>query len=167
MTKKNKRIEQGIDQNAIQAMSTDIFTDAIYSFATDLLKELCADDNIQDLDRAIASVNAVTKRITLDGIKLRKANIVRRTNARKQSVDDTPTIAKEDIKWRKYRKNKKLEYTTDVSVNGKYILKKRKEDIVVGLITEEQLEDDEDDGEYKMTSKEKEKVFTMGFIPNV
>jgi hypothetical protein len=169
MTKKiSKRIEQGVDRDTMHDMSSDILTDAIYSFTTDLLRELYADDNIQDLDRAIASVNAVTRKVALDGIKLRKANIVRRTNARKQSIDDTPTIAKKDIKWKKYRKNKKLEYTTDVDVNGKYMLKKRKEDTVVGLLTKEQLDDEsEDDGEYKMTSKEKEKVFTMGYIPSV
>jgi len=168
MTKKtNKQIEKGVDENIIRDMSSDLFTDAIYSFATDLLKELYADDNIQDVDRAIATVNTVAKGISLNGMKLRKANIERRANARKQSVDETPVI-KEDVRWKKYRKDKKLEYTLDISINGKHPLKKRKEDVVVGLLTEEQLDDEfEDDGKYKMSSKEKEKVFTMGFIPDV
>jgi len=169
MTKKSsKRIKQGIDGDAIRDMSSDLLTDAIYSFATDLLKELYADDNVQDLDRAIATVNTITKGISLNGIKLRKANIERRTNARKQSIDDTPIIAKEDVRWKKYRKDKKLEYTTDITINGKHPLKRRKEDAVVGLLTEEQLDEEyEDVGKYKMSSKEKEQIFTMGFIPDV
>ena len=143
-----------------------MFTDAIYSFATDLLKELYADDNIQDVDRAIATVNSVAKGISLNGMKLRKANIERRTNARKEDVE--VPIVKEDVRWIKYRKDKKLEYTRDITINNKHPLKKRKEDVVVGLLTEEQLDDEfEDDGKYKMSSKEKDKVFTMGFVPDV
>jgi hypothetical protein len=163
MTKKGKT---KVDSSTIRDVSTDLFTDIIYSFATDLLKELNADGNIQDVDRAIETVNNVTKGISLNGIKLRKANIERRTNARKQNVDDTPVIDKEDVKWRKYPGDKKLEYTTDISINGKYLLKKRKQDVVVGLLTEDQL-DGSHDGEYRMTSKEKEKVFTMGFVLDV
>ncbi|KAF9390686.1 hypothetical protein CPB97_008649 [Podila verticillata] len=165
--KSNKRIDKGVDTNAIRDMSSDLFTDVIYSFATDLLKGLCEDDNIQDLDRAIATVNSVTKNISLNGIKLRKASIERRTKAKKEGVtDDDGLVEKEDVEWKKYPKNKKLEYTTDICINGKYPLKKRKEDVVVGLLTEDQLDDDyEDNGKYKMSSKEKEKIFTMGFVP--
>lgn len=167
MAKKiNKRIEQGVDGNNVRNMSSDLLADIIHSFATDLLKGLYKDGNIQDVERAIATVNAVTKEISLDGIKLRKANIERRTNARKQSIDDTPTVVKEDVRWKKYRGDKKLEYTTDININNKYPLKKRKEDVVVGLLTEDQL-DGEHDIKYKMSSKEKEKLFMMGFVPDV
>ncbi len=70
--------------------------------------------------------------------------------------------------WKKYSKDRKLEYTTDICINEKFPLKKRKEDVVVGLLTYDQLHDDyEDEGKYKMSSKEKEKIFTMGFIPDV
>lgn len=157
-----------IDKGNIRDLSSDLFADIIHSFATDLLKELYADSNIQDLDRAITTVNSVTKNISLNGIKLRKANIERRTKARKESMnDDNGIVDKEDVQWRKYRKDKKLEYTVDICINGKYPLKKRKEDVVVGLLTEDQLDDDyEDRGKYKMSSKEKEKVFTMGFVPD-
>lgn len=156
-----------IDKDNIRNLSTDLFADVIHSFATDLLKELYADSNIQDLDRAITTVNSVTKNISLNGIKLRKANIERRTKARKESMnDDNGVVEKEDVEWKKYRKNKKLEYTTDICINGKYPLKKRKEDVIVGLLTEDQLDDDyKDKGKYKMSSKEKEKIFTMGFVP--
>lgn len=167
--KPNKRIEKGVDSDVVRDVSSDLFADIIYSFATDLLKELYKDDNIQDIDRAIATVNSVSKTISLNGIKLRKANIERRTKARKESVtDDDGVVEKEDVKWKKYRKDKKLEYTTDICINGKYPLKKRKEDVVVGLLTDEQLDDEfEDEGKYKMSSKEKEKIFTMGFVPDV
>lgn len=166
MTKKDKKIDKGVNSSIMRDVSTDLFADIIYSFATDLLKELNADGNIQDVDRAIETVNNVTKNISLNGIKLRKANIERRTNARKQNVDDTPVIDKEDVKWKKYPGDKKLEYTTDISINNKYPLKKRKQDVVVGLLTEDQL-DGSHDGEYRMTSKEKEKIFTMGFVLDV
>ncbi|KAG0201753.1 hypothetical protein BGX28_005528 [Mortierella sp. GBA30] len=167
--KSTKRIDKGVDNDAIRDMSSDLFADIIYSFATDLLKELYADGNIQDVDRAIATVNTVTKSIALNGVKLRKANIERRTKAKKESViDDSGVVEKEDVKWKKYRKDKKLEYTMDICINGKHPLKKRKEDVVVGLLTEEQLSDDyEDNGKYKMSSKEKEQMFTMGFVPDV
>jgi hypothetical protein len=165
--KTNKRIEKGINSEAMHDLSSDLFADLIYSFATDLLKELHADGNIQDVDRAIATVNSVTKGIALNGIKLRKASIERRTKAKKESTtDDDGVVEKEDVKWKKYRKNKRLEYTMDICINGKHPLKKRKEDVVVGLLTKDQLDDDYD-GEIKckMSSKEKEKIFTMGFIP--
>jgi hypothetical protein len=166
--KSKKQIDKGVDEDAIRNVSSDLFADIIHSFATDLLKELYADDNIQDIDKAIATVNSVTKNISLNGIKLRKANIERRTDARKKDKDDVPMVNKDDIKWKKYRKDKKLEYTTDINVHGKYPLKKRKEDVVVGLLTEDQLDDDyEDSGKYKMSSKEKERIFTMGFVPDV
>lgn len=165
--KTNKRIDKGINGDTMRDLSSDLFADLIYSFATDLLKELHEDGNIQDVDRAIATVNSVTKSISLNGVKLRKASIERRTKARKEdATDDDGVVEKEDIKWKKYRKNKRLEYTLDICINGKYPLKKRKEDVVVGLLTKDQLDDDYD-GEikYKMTSKEKEKIFTMGFVP--
>ncbi|KAG0094118.1 hypothetical protein BGZ92_007643 [Podila epicladia] len=165
--KSNKRIDKGVDINVIRDMSSDLLTDVIYSFATDLLKGLCEDGNIQDLDRAVATVNSITKNISSNGIKLRKASIERRTKAKKEGVtDDDGSVEKEDVEWKKYPKNKKLEYTTDICINGKYPLKKRKEDVVVGLLTQDQLDDDyEDNGKYKMSSKEKEKIFTMGFVP--
>lgn len=151
MSKKNK-----IDKETTRNMASDILTDAIYSFTTDLLKELYEDGNLQDLERAIATVNNVTKSISRNGIKLRKANIERRTASRKDV--ENVEINKDDVEWTRYSKDKKLEYTTDIVVNGKYIIKKRKQDIVVGLL----MEDDEI--KYKLSSKEKEKIFGMGFV---
>jgi hypothetical protein len=149
---------KGVNKDHISNVASDLLADTIYSFATDLLRELHRDENVQDLDRAIATVNEVTKNISIGGLKLRKANVERRTRDRKEDV----VIEKEDVTWTKYPKDRKLEYTADIMVNNKYILKKRKQDVVVGLLTEEQLEGD-DDVVYKMSSKEKEKVFTMGF----
>jgi hypothetical protein len=161
-----KKISKGIRKETIQEVSTNLFTDAIYSFATDLLKELHKDNNIQDVDRAIATVNSVSKNISLNGIKLRKANIERRTKARKEGMsDDDGKVEKEDVKWKKCHHDKRLEFTYDICINGKYPLKKRKEDVVVGLVTKEQLDGD-DEIKYKMSSKEKEKIFTMGFVPD-
>jgi hypothetical protein len=167
--KTSKRIDKGVNTDTIRDISSDLFIDVIYSFATDLLKELYEDGNIQDVDRAIATTNLVTKNISMNGVRLRKANIERRTKARKEGVtDDDGLVEKEDVKWKKYPKNKKLEYTFDISINGKHPLKKRRENVVVGLLTSDQLDDDyEDDGKYKMSSKEKEKIFTMGFLPHV
>lgn len=166
MSKKaNKAIAKGLDRETIANVSSDLLTDAIYSFATDLLKELYEDDNLKDLDRAIAVVNAVTKDIASKGINLRKANIERRKRDKKDAIEEV-AIDKDDVKWTKYPKNKRLEVTMDFCINNKYPLKKRKEDVIVGLLTEDQLDDDyEDNGHYKMSSKEKEAIFSMGFIP--
>lgn len=158
-----KKIKEGINRNEMENVAKDLLVDAFYSFATDLLREMHEDGNIRDLDKAILAVNTVTRGIASNGINLRRANIERRTNARKKKVEEVE-IDKEEIKWRKYPKNKSLEYTTDFKVGNKYILKKRKEDVVVGLLKEEQLEDDyEDKGKYKLGSRDKEKLFAMGF----
>lgn len=156
-----------IDKESFGNMASDMFIDVLYSFTTDLIKNLHEDKNIKDIDRAIAMVNKTAEDISIHGLKLRKANIERRTLSKKKTVQDIIGINKEDVTWTKYHKNKRLEYTTDFDIGGKYPLKKRKEDIVVGLITMEQLEDDEweDTGKYKIGSEEKEKLFSMGFIP--
>lgn len=164
--KDEKKIAKGINKDTMRDVSADLFADTIYSFTTDLLKELYADGNIQDLNRAIATVNSVTKNISLNGIKLRKANIERRTNAKKENMHDDDVVEKEDVKWKKYHGDKKLEYTLDICINNKYPLKKRRENVVVALLTKEQLEDYEGEIKYKMSSKEKEKIFVMGFIPD-
>ena len=150
---------KGIDKGSINNLASDLIADAIYSFATDLLRELHADENIQNLERAIATVNHVTKNISSNGLKLRKANVERRTQSKKEQA----VIDKDDVEWTRYAGDKKLEYTTDIMVNNKYILKMRKKDVVVGLLTENQLDGDDDTGVYKMSSKEKQQVFTMGF----
>lgn len=168
MSKKaSKTIAKGIDHETISNASSDLLADTIYSFATDLLRELYTDDNLQDLDRAIAAVNAVTKDIASNGINLRKANIERRKKDKKDAVDDVEGIDKKSVKWRKYPKNNRLEYTTSFTINDKYPLKKRREDVIVGLLKERQLDDDyEDKGKYKISSKERELIFSMGFIPH-
>lgn len=151
---------KGIDKESIDNLASDLVADAIYSFATDLLRELHADENIQDLERAIATVNRVTKSISSNGLKLRKANVERRTQSKKEQI----VINKDEVGWTRYPGDKKLEYTTDIMVNNKYILKMRKKDIVVGLLAENQLDGDDDAGVYKMSSKEKQQVFTIGFV---
>jgi hypothetical protein len=51
-------------------------------------------------------------------------------------------------------------------VSGKHILKMRKQDVVVGLVTDAHIRSE--NVEYDTLSlKEKEKIFTMGFIPQV
>jgi len=164
MGKKTK----SIDKESFGNMASDILTDVLYSFTTDLIKNLHEDGNIQDVDLAIATVIRTAEEISIHGLKLRKANIERRTMSKKKTVQEIIGVEKEDVSWTKYSKNKKLEYTTDFDIYGKYPLKKRKEDVVVGLLTMEQLEDDEweDTGKYKIGSKEKEKLFSMGFIPD-
>jgi hypothetical protein len=158
---------KGINADAMHEMASNMFADVIHSFATDLLKGLLEDGNLQDLDRAIATVNSVTGDIVTNGIKLRKANIERRTKAKKEAADDNGVIEKENVKWKKYPGNKRLEYTMDICINGKYPLKKRKEDIVVALLTEDQLEDYDGEIGRKMSSKEKQKLFTMGLLSDV
>lgn len=162
-----KKIKEGVDRNEVENVASDLLNDAFYSFATDLLREMYEDGNIRNLDKAIATVNAVTSGIATNGINLRRANIERRLNARKKKMEEVQ-INKEDVEWIKYPKNKKLEYTKDFKVNGKYILRKRKQDVVVALLKEEQLEDDyEDSGKYRLGSKDKEKLFALGFTCDV
>lgn len=152
-----KKIAKELNRDAIANVSSDVMTDIIYSLTTDLLRGLFLDGNINDLDRAIETVNVVTKDISSNGINLRKANIDRRKQNKK---DVDPLANKETIEW--VRLDKRLEYTKDLRINGKYPLKKRKEDIIIALLTEEQL-DGKDDINYKLSSKEKEKIFSMGF----
>ncbi|KAI1287854.1 hypothetical protein EDD11_010194 [Mortierella claussenii] len=76
---------------------------------------------------------------------------------------DGPTD-KPMIKWKKFDKH--LEYSKNLRINGKHILKKRKESVVVGLVTEDHIRSE--NVEYDMVClKEKEKLFTMGFIVDV
>jgi len=159
----SKKIK-GINVNAMHEMASNTFADVIHSFATDLLKELLEDGNLQDVDRAIATVNSVTGGIVTNGIKLRKASIERRTKAKKEAADDNGMVDKENVKWKKYPGNRRLEYTMDICINGKYPIKKRKEDVVVALLTEDQLEDYDGEIGRKMSSKEKQKLFTMGLL---
>ncbi|KAI1286547.1 hypothetical protein EDD11_000268, partial [Mortierella claussenii] len=71
---------------------------------------------------------------------------------------------KSKVKWKTFDKD--LEYSKNPLVRGKHIVKKRKENIVVGLATK----DDIRSGDMKYDSlslKEKKRVFTLGFIPNI
>lgn len=74
-------------------------------------------------------------------------------------------ISKENVKWKKFRLEKTLEYTLDICINGKYPLKKRKEDGVVKLVTKEQLSQADEWYKGDMSHREKEKIFTMGLTP--
>jgi hypothetical protein len=123
------------------------------------------------------------KQITSKGSKSKKKTIRTCNGTTKEGAQCTKPIAngeycrfhnkqssshvnKEDVKWKKFPSNKKLEYTLDICINGKYPLKRRREDVVVGLLTKHQLNGDmEDNGKYEIRSKEKEKLFTMGFVP--
>lgn len=160
-----KKIAKEINAEAMHELSSNLFADVLHSFSTDLLKKLLEDDNLQDIDRAIATVNSVTKHIVVDGLKLRKANITSRTKAKKDVAgDDNGPVLKENVNWQRYYGNKRLEYTFDICINDKYPLKKRKENIVVALLTKDQLDEDYDgEIETKMSSKEKKTLFAMGF----
>jgi hypothetical protein len=71
------------------------------------------------------------------------------------------TVDKSKVKWKKFDKD--LEYSKYLLVSGKHILKKRKQDDVVGLVTDEHI-NSEDVVFDRMTLKEKEKIFGMGFV---
>lgn len=58
--------------------------------------------------------------------------------------------------WKKYPKDKQLEYCSNFTINGKCILKKHKEDQVVALLEEDQFGAKyKGDGKYPMNHEEK------------
>jgi hypothetical protein len=67
------------------------------------------------------------------------------------------------MKWKRFHKQQ-LEYSKNVLVNGKHILKIRKKDIVVGLVTDDHISAENVDYD-NLNQKEKEKIFAMGFKP--
>jgi hypothetical protein len=77
---------------------------------------------------------------------------------------DGPTD-KSKVKWKKCPLDKALKYSTNLTVNGKYILKMHKEDIVLGLVAKEQLEHKERFTDF--TLLEKQQLFMMGYLPVV
>lgn len=100
----------------------------------------------------------------------RKKNSKNHSKKSKRNAVQGEVQAKENIKWEKDPFDKTLEYSTNVTVNGKQLLKKRKEDVVVALLNEEQLADEHEykaGKKSKMSAKEKEEIFTMGFVPDV
>ncbi|KAG9068934.1 hypothetical protein KI688_011230 [Linnemannia hyalina] len=67
------------------------------------------------------------------------------------------------MKWKRFHKQQ-LEYSKNVLVNGKHILKIRKQNIVVGLVTDDHIGAENVDYD-NLNQKEKEKIFAMGFKP--
>ncbi|KAG9062289.1 hypothetical protein KI688_006621 [Linnemannia hyalina] len=67
------------------------------------------------------------------------------------------------MKWKRFHKQQ-LEYSMNVLVNGKHILKIRKQNIVVGLVTDDHIGAENVDYD-NLNQKEKEKIFAMGFKP--
>ena len=80
----------------------------------------------------------------------------------------TPDYFAANVVWKKYPAGKRLEYATNFSVNGKHILKKRKENIIVALLEEDQFGAKyKGDAKYPMSQGEREVLFSAGFIPYV
>ena len=72
-------------EKSINIVASNLITDIMYSFATDLLKDLEEDENIVDVDRAMITFTKVTTKMGIDGLNLRKASIIGRNKLRKQT----------------------------------------------------------------------------------
>lgn len=66
------------------------------------------------------------------------------------------------MKWKKL--NEHLEYSKNTLVNGKHMLKFCKQDVVIGLMTDDQIRS-ENIVYDTLSLKEKEKILAMGFHP--
>jgi hypothetical protein len=74
-------------------------------------------------------------------------------------------INKENVTWEIFPLANNLEYTYDICIRGRYPLKKRKEDLVVRLVTKEQLLRSDEWYTSTMTPQDKEEIFAMGYLP--
>ena len=72
------------------------------------------------------------------------------------------TTNKSEVKWKEF--GEELEYSKNLHVSGRHILRKRETEIVVGLVTKDHIRS-KDVVYDKMSLREKEKIFTMGFTP--
>jgi hypothetical protein len=75
---------------------------------------------------------------------------------------DGPTD-KSKVKWKKHPLDRAIKYSANLTVNGKHVLKLHKEDIILGLVTKEQL--DEEQSITDFTLPEKQQLFLMGYLP--
>jgi hypothetical protein len=109
------------------------------------------------------------ERSILSKMKLKEMSTTERKKIfQEESEDDSnipakQTVDKSKVKWKKFDND--LEYSTNLFVSGKCILKKRHEDVVVGLVTDKHISS-EDVVFDRMTLKEKEEIFNMGFVPD-
>lgn len=126
---------------------------------------------IDILDRSILSAMGLSEVDVSWQLQLDKNKpLVPKTPVNEILVPTPPTIKdkvqivdKSTIKWKRF--GKELEYAKNLLVAGKHILKKRREDVVVGLVTDEHIS-----SEYvvfdRMSFEEIQQIFTMGFIPD-
>ncbi|KAG0060340.1 hypothetical protein BGZ92_006727, partial [Podila epicladia] len=84
-------------------------------------------------------------------------------NEESEVEEDIPVEGPTDkskVKWKNYHTG--LEYSKNLLVDGRHILKLCKQDIVVGLLTDDQVRS-EDVLYEPLSHKHKKKIFTMGF----
>ena len=74
-------------------------------------------------------------------------------------------VSKKNVTWETFPLADNLEYTYDICIRGRYPLKKRKEDLVVKLVTKEQLSRPDEWYMGTMTLQDKEELFIMGLVP--
>ncbi|KAF9303876.1 hypothetical protein BG003_001853, partial [Podila horticola] len=111
----------------------------------------------------------VLEQTILHKLKLRKLSTKEQEMVYGRESEDEEDIPvegpadKSKVKWKKFHTG--LEYSKNLLVNGKHILKMHKTDVVVGLVTDDHIRSE--DVEYDALShKEKEKIFAMGFTPD-
>ncbi|KAG0007780.1 hypothetical protein BGZ81_004608 [Podila clonocystis] len=104
-------------------------------------------------------------------MKLRPLSVLeqKRFNGEEQEhvEEDVPVKGPTDkskIKWKKFHTG--LEYSKNLLVNSKHILKLHDQDAVVGLVTDDHIQGDDVVCD-EMSHKEREKIFSMGFIPHI
>lgn len=160
---------QELNVENIANIASDSIRDVIYSVLTDVITRLERENLITDVAQTIEIVDQVTSQVGIDGIRLRRANIERRLQSRKQAGSKSSSKKQISINWVTHPKDKKLEYSTDAEVARKYILRKIGTNSVVGLLDKSKLKDKKsgyglkDEKTYTISSAEHLMLKTRGF----
>jgi hypothetical protein len=136
MPKKNKK-EPKLDMVSFSNMSSDLIKDLMYTFATQCITTLDDRGILTNLSDGIDAFNHVAETMAGNGVVLRRALIERRSVQKKEVREKTGGKSKKvtkDIKWNRHPDDKTLEYTKDIVVGNRYLLKKTGSNAVVGLL---------------------------------
>lgn len=174
---KKSKISSAINSENIRDIASDAIYDITYSVLTDVMTRLEKEDLINDVPKAIEIIDETTRNIGLDGIRLRRANIERRTNARGStkggnsgsSKASSSAVSTSSVAWIVHPKDKKLEYTKDMEIGRRYILRKMGTNKVVGLLSKTSIGDKKlsyglkDEKTYTISSADHLLLNTRGF----
>src|SRR5690349_3829376 len=124
MAKGKGKKELEVDIKSLKTVASDAISDVVYSLLTDIFNKLSNDDLLTDVDRAVDIVNSVAEDVGFEGIRLRRANIERRNNARKERASGKTKREQKAVKWIIHPKDKRMEYTKDIEIGKRYVLRK-------------------------------------------